>query len=338
MEFYIIKKKPHLGPYSITELDELLQEEEITGEDYYWHAGMEAWLPLAKFPGYIPPPDSPPPPPERIFRQLPTPAAAKPMGLPAPAEPKPLDPPAGAPQPLDLLATIPKTDNPPAPAVKKPLDLPAPAPKPINLEETARLRPDEKAAHQGKKPPAKKNAPTEKLPRLEARSTARLSPLRVEVPWQPIIVGMLCLLLLAGGYLIFRHFSKEPEIAQSNLPRKISTIEEARSFVSGTWTYIGNDSPAAAGKATLWEKFVIRPDGSIDMYSALSGDKDWGTPTTESYRIVTGRVAGSGARVFGIQVANYDMKIVITARGTLRETTADRDVEFFRGDRNPFSK
>ena len=328
MEFYIIKKKPHLGPYSITELDELLQEEEITGEDYYWHAGMEAWVPLANFPGYIPPPDSPPPPPEKIFRQLPTPVATKPAGLPAPAESKPLDPPTSA---LKIHSS-------PAPAVKKPLDLPAPTPKPINLEETARLRPDEKAAIQGRKPTTRKNAPTEKLPKLEARSTARLSPLRVEVPWQPIIVGMLCLLLLVGGYLIFRHLSKAPKIPQSSLLRKISTIEEARSFVVGTWTYIGNDSPAATGQAALWEKFVIKPDGSIDMYSALSGDKDWGTPTTESYRIVTGRVAGTGARVFGIQVANYDMKIVITARGTLRETTADRDVELFRGDRNPFSK
>jgi hypothetical protein len=73
------------------------------------------------------------------------------------------------------------------------------------------------------------------------------------------------------------------------------------------------------------------------MYSAFPGDADWGTPTAEHYKVITGKNADTGERVFAIQVASYDMKIVLTNQG-LRELKADRDVEFSRGDRFPFRK
>src|SRR5262249_16249333 len=110
-------------------------------------------------------------------------------------------------------------------------------------------------------------------------------------------------------------------------------------FVSGTWTYIGTGTPPQApGKSTLWEKLVIDQSGTIDMYSAFPGDQDWGKPTTERFKIVPGNYKDSGQRVFAIQVADYDMKVVLTNEGTLREISAARDVEFLRGDASPFAK
>jgi hypothetical protein len=56
MEVYISKEGEQQGPYSVEQLDELLQAEAITGDDLYWYEGCEDWLPLSEFPGYVPPP------------------------------------------------------------------------------------------------------------------------------------------------------------------------------------------------------------------------------------------------------------------------------------------
>jgi hypothetical protein len=56
MEVYIAKDGQQQGPYSVEQLDELLQDEAITGDDLYWYEGCDGWLPLSQFPGYVPPP------------------------------------------------------------------------------------------------------------------------------------------------------------------------------------------------------------------------------------------------------------------------------------------
>ena len=55
---YISKKGQQLGPYSLEELDQMLQDGMITGEDLYWHEGQSVWQPIALLPGYVPPPST----------------------------------------------------------------------------------------------------------------------------------------------------------------------------------------------------------------------------------------------------------------------------------------
>jgi hypothetical protein len=56
MEVYIAKDGQQQGPYSVEQLDELLQQEAITGDDLFWYEGCDGWHPISQFPGYVPPP------------------------------------------------------------------------------------------------------------------------------------------------------------------------------------------------------------------------------------------------------------------------------------------
>jgi GYF domain 2 len=309
MEFYILKKRPHLGPFSITQLDEQLQEETITGEDLYWHAGMETWLPLSQFPGYIPPPASPPPPPAYIVRTVPITVATVPIKV--AADPIPV---AAEPVNEDHISTA---------RIRKDEIRPFASAGPSRTKKfsTTKLRKDEK------RPPASiKSSPPSPAPAAGLRTVTR-----------GLIFGVAFFVVVSAGYLLTRHHSDKPEKSTVIPPRKIATVEDALRFTYGTWTYTGTER-GAPGKSTLWEKLVVRPNGKIDTYGAFSSDQSWGTPTTEEYKIVSGKYTDTGERVFAIQVAAYDMKIILTNRGTLREIKADRDVEFTRGDRFPFPK
>lgn len=65
MQIHIQRNGQQYGPYTVEELDQLLQSESITGDDLYWHEGQQDWAPLSQFPGFHPAPSSamPPPPP-----------------------------------------------------------------------------------------------------------------------------------------------------------------------------------------------------------------------------------------------------------------------------------
>jgi hypothetical protein len=56
MDVYIAKDGQQQGPYSVEQLDEMLQQEAITGDDLFWYEGCEGWHPISQFPGYVPPP------------------------------------------------------------------------------------------------------------------------------------------------------------------------------------------------------------------------------------------------------------------------------------------
>ncbi len=64
MQIFISKNGEQHGPYSVSDLDQLLQSERISGGDLYWHEGCADWAPLSGFPGFTPPPSSSMPPPQ----------------------------------------------------------------------------------------------------------------------------------------------------------------------------------------------------------------------------------------------------------------------------------
>lgn len=53
---HLCRDGQQFGPYSIEQLDEMLQREEINGDDLFWYVGCDEWLPLSQFPGFVPPP------------------------------------------------------------------------------------------------------------------------------------------------------------------------------------------------------------------------------------------------------------------------------------------
>lgn len=68
---YITKNGQQHGPYSVEQLDQLLQSETFNGDDLYWHEGANGWRPISQLPGYVPPPSTAPPPTEKVPIALP---------------------------------------------------------------------------------------------------------------------------------------------------------------------------------------------------------------------------------------------------------------------------
>jgi len=123
---------------------------------------------------------------------------------------------------------------------------------------------------------------------------------------------------------------------------KIATVEEAKQFVLGTWTYTGQQLKDLGD--TYWEKWVIKPDGTLDEYRAAAKGDDWGTPSLSTYEVVTGKFSDTGRRYFGITV--HGLRYVITDDGALLVTVPSSTLvhtdgfvlRYERGDKNPFSR
>lgn len=58
MEIYIARNDEPCGPYSVAELNQMLESETITGEDLCWYEGCDEWIYLSQFPGFVPPPST----------------------------------------------------------------------------------------------------------------------------------------------------------------------------------------------------------------------------------------------------------------------------------------
>lgn len=60
---YISKQGQQHGPYTVEDLNHLLETGQIDGADHFWREGEASWKPLSAFPGFTPPKGSVPPPP-----------------------------------------------------------------------------------------------------------------------------------------------------------------------------------------------------------------------------------------------------------------------------------
>ena len=80
MQIFLLNGGDQHGPYSVQQLDAMLQSETITGSELYWHEGCKDWTPVSQFPGFVPPPDTLPvqPPPVPPTTGNPAPAVHPP--------------------------------------------------------------------------------------------------------------------------------------------------------------------------------------------------------------------------------------------------------------------
>ena len=76
MNIFLSRNGQQHGPYSVDDLNAMLETETVNGDDLCWYEGCETWIPLSQFPGFGPPTLPPPPPvPKRSPAPRPRPVA-----------------------------------------------------------------------------------------------------------------------------------------------------------------------------------------------------------------------------------------------------------------------
>lgn len=128
--------------------------------------------------------------------------------------------------------------------------------------------------------------------------------------------------------------------ARDHAPPKIEDVvssDTAQKFLIGTWTY--TEPLNQENYIVQWEKWVIRPGGMVDIYSARPSDDDWGQPRQQPYEMITGKYNDTGKRFYGIRIKDQVVRAIILDNDLLAFTISDsRPVPMRRGDKNPFSK
>lgn len=147
-------------------------------------------------------------------------------------------------------------------------------------------------------------------------------------------------LALAGAMLAAALFASYLALAgyREEHPPLPDSVEAAQKFVVGTWTFTAPLSPDAPD-ARLWQRWVIRADGTADIYLAPPISDSWGNPIPVKYSIVTGKNTETGRRYFALQVEEKNFGAFVHEDGTLIVRLTGKYLGVLnRGDRNPFSK
>jgi hypothetical protein len=118
----------------------------------------------------------------------------------------------------------------------------------------------------------------------------------------------------------------------------VSNVQEAKQFLLGTWTFT---EPLAPNDPYIgqWEKWIVKDDGTVDVYSAFPTADDWGKPDTKAYEILTSKYTDTGKRFYYIRLKDMVVSASILKNDLIGLTiSASASVPMRRGDRNPFSK
>ncbi|WP_146848384.1 hypothetical protein [Brevifollis gellanilyticus] len=124
-------------------------------------------------------------------------------------------------------------------------------------------------------------------------------------------------------------------------------MNEAKSYVVGTWTYTATDyqffvnEPLGLAKVNGWLKWVVNADGTMQMFRARPQHDNWGEGDKTTWTIKTGKYNNTGNRYYELAPKSLEFyqHIVITRDGRLEyKIDANHAVTLERGDRFPFSK
>ena len=116
-----------------------------------------------------------------------------------------------------------------------------------------------------------------------------------------------------------------------------TSVEDVQRMVLGTWTYTGQQYTMMG--QTFWGKWVFKPDGTMEDYSATASDDNWGQPKTEKWQAVSAKYSDTGKRWYGLKIGGWMNPVVLKDNGNLRfHPSPDVDVEFTKGEKFPFSK
>ncbi len=144
-------------------------------------------------------------------------------------------------------------------------------------------------------------------------------------------------LLMFGCDSSEQHPAAQPSDETSTKSRGPTSVEDVQRAVVGTWTYTGQDYDMMGQK--IWEKWVFKPDGTMESYTAMPADDNWGKAEIKKWQAVTAKYSDTGERWYGITVEDWLRPVILKDNGKLRFHPADDvDVEFTKGDKSPFSK
>jgi hypothetical protein len=134
-----------------------------------------------------------------------------------------------------------------------------------------------------------------------------------------------------AAYLSYTEYrSKNPSIPKS--------IEEAQRFVPGVWVF-AEPLKTEVPHIILWQRWIIRKDGTLDIYQAPPARDSWGQPQTYQYKIVTDKYQDTGQRFYAVHIEGTRMGAFIEEDGALLVRDSDKvNAVLYRGDKNPFSK
>ncbi|WP_176317192.1 hypothetical protein [Burkholderia vietnamiensis] len=127
---------------------------------------------------------------------------------------------------------------------------------------------------------------------------------------------------------------------KDNPSQQIAAVVDAQSakrFLLDTWTY--TDPITDASYISQWERWVVKDDGTVDVYRADPTSNDWGKPRTVEYEIFQGRFTDTGKVYFGLHLKNTVVRAIIVDNDRMAFVVSDSNpVSMRRGDRIPFSK
>ncbi|WP_156479935.1 hypothetical protein [Collimonas pratensis] len=118
----------------------------------------------------------------------------------------------------------------------------------------------------------------------------------------------------------------------------VSNVQEAKQFLLGTWTFTEPLSPNDP-YIGQWEKWIVKDDETVDVYTAYPTADDWGKPDTKVYEILTSKYTDTGKRFYYLHLKGMVVSASILNDDLIGlKISASPAVPMRRGDRNPFSK
>lgn len=119
---------------------------------------------------------------------------------------------------------------------------------------------------------------------------------------------------------------------------KPASIEDAKAMVVGAWTYTQPIDPSNQ-YFWEWEKWVVRSDGTMEVYSAPPRADNWGEPKIERYTIRTEKYADTGERFYYLSVdGSFLGAIIHNPEQMVMSIGSNGEVPLLKGDNFPFSK
>ena len=92
---------------------------------------------------------------------------------------------------------------------------------------------------------------------------------------------------------------RAPKAPAANLSKE-EAMAAARKFMVGTWTCTG--TKLTIGSSTMWIKWVIKEDGTMEDYAAEAAGDDWGVPKIHQWDIKTGKYTDTGERYYAFHI------------------------------------
>lgn len=112
-------------------------------------------------------------------------------------------------------------------------------------------------------------------------------------------------------------------------------IAEARRFMVGTWIYTGQE---VQEMGSIWIKWVIKEDGTMEDYWAEPIADGWGEPRIQEWEIVTAKYSNTGKRYYALQIKGQVVRALIGSDGDVQYRLGETSLPLKRGDAFPFSK